>query len=218
MAQQKGLFITLEGGEGTGKTTQIRRIAAALETAGHQVVTTREPGGTPEAEKIRHLLVQRDGGAWTPMTECLLLFAARVMHVETLIKPALTAGKIVISDRFTDSTRAYQAFGHGLERKIIEDMNTLTLGNFKPDMTFILDVDVAIGLSRSQNRLAREESGEDRYETIGGGFHERLRQGYLTIAKEEPQRCHVIDASGALDDITAALHRQIFGALENHAV
>lgn len=213
-----GLFITLEGGEGTGKTTQIRRLEAALEAAGHQVVTTREPGGTPEAEKIRTLLVQRDGGAWTPMTECLLLFAARVMHVETLIKPALAEGKIVISDRFTDSTRAYQAFGHGLERRIIEEMNTLTLGDFKPDLTFILDIDAAVGLARSQRRLAREESGEDRYEKIGGGFHERLRQGYLAIAAEEPERCHIVDASATLDEVTAQLQRLIFGALKRHAV
>lgn len=215
---QKGLFITLEGGEGSGKSTQIRRLSAALADAGHQVVITREPGGTPEAEKIRNLLVQRDGGAWTPITECLLLFAARVMHVETLIKPALAAGKIVISDRFTDSTRAYQAFGHGLDRKIIEDMNTLTLGDFKPDMTFILDVDVETGLARAGNRLTRDASSEDRYEKIGGGFHERLRQGYLTIATSEPERCHVIDASQSLDQVSAELQRLIFEVLQNHAV
>ncbi len=214
----KGLFITLEGGEGSGKSTQIRRLSTALTDAGHQVVITREPGGTPEAEKIRNLLVQRDGGAWTPITECLLLFAARVMHVETLIKPALAAGKIVISDRFTDSTRAYQAFGHGLDLKIIEDMNTLTLGDFKPDMTFILDVDVAVGLARAGNRLTRDASSEDRYEQIGGGFHERLRQGYLTIAANEPERCHVMDASGSLDEVSEELQRLIFGVLKKYAV
>ncbi|MGZ9097837.1 MAG: dTMP kinase [Micavibrio sp.] len=202
-----GTFITLEGGEGSGKSTQIRRLSDVLIKRGHDVVITREPGGTPEAEKIRNLLVHRDGGAWTPMTECLLLFAARLMHVETLIKPALAAGKIVISDRFTDSTRAYQAYGHGLGLKAIEDLNALVLGDFKPDVTFILDVEVEEGLARAGKRLARDSSGEDRYEQLGLEFHQRLRTGYLEIAGREPERCHVINAMRGLDDVAADLER-----------
>jgi dTMP kinase len=213
-----GLFITLEGGEGSGKSTQIRRLAGTLEKQGHEVVVTREPGGTPEAEKIRNLLVQRDGGDWTPLTECLLLFAARVMHVETLIKPALAAGKIVISDRFTDSTRAYQAYGHGVDSDVIEKLNTLTLGDFKPDVTFILDVDVEEGLSRAGKRLARDESSEDKYERLGLSFHQRLRDGYLSIAAREPGRCHVVNANGSLDEVTDAIESIIAERVHAHAV
>ncbi len=147
----RGLFITLEGGEGSGKSTQIKALAERLRAQGYDVVTTREPGGTPEAEKIRDLLVKRDGGKWTPMAEVLLLFAARAMHVDTLIKPALAAGKIVISDRFTDSTRAYQCYGHGVAMDILEGIDQLVLNGFKPDLTFILDVPVEQGLARAGN-------------------------------------------------------------------
>ncbi|MFN3827439.1 MAG: dTMP kinase [Micavibrio sp.] len=208
----QGLFITLEGGEGAGKSTQIRLLAEALQKSGREVVLTREPGGTPEAEKIRNFLVQRDGGDWTPMAECLLLYAARQMHVETLIKPALAAGKIVISDRFTDSTRAYQSYGGGLPIETIENLNTLVLGDFAPDLTFILDLPVEIGLARSGKRLAAQASQEDRFENMGTAFHERLRLGFLEIAKKEPTRCHVIDATQSLEDVAASL----WGILKGH--
>lgn len=203
----KGLFITLEGGEGTGKSTQIKRLAEALTAQGHDVITTREPGGTPEAEKIRNLLVHRDGGNWTPMAEILLFFAARNMHVETLIKPALADGKIVISDRFTDSTRAYQSYGHGMEPDIIESFVQLSLGGFEPDLTFILDLDVKTGLGRAGTRLSDENSGEDRFEKLDTGFHERLRQGFLEIAEHNPERCAIIDADRSIDDIAQDLER-----------
>lgn len=208
----QGLFITLEGGEGAGKSTQIRLLAEALRKSGSEVVLTREPGGTPEAEKIRNFLVQRDGGDWTPMAECLLLYAARQMHVETLIKPALAAGKVVISDRFTDSTRAYQSYGGGLPIETIENLNTLVLGDFAPDLTFILDLPVEIGLARSGKRLAAQASQEDRFENMGTAFHERLRLGFLEIAKKEPARCHVIDATQSLEDVAASL----WGILKGH--
>lgn len=202
---QRGLFITLEGGEGTGKTTQIKRLADALRAIGREVITTREPGGTPEAEQIRHLIVHREGGNWTPMAECLLLFAGRQMHAETLIKPAIARGAIVISDRFADSTRAYQGYGHGLDQKTIEQVNTLALGNFAPDLTFILDIDVKEGLGRSGRRLNAENSAEDRFEKLDIAFHERMRQGYLEIARREPQRCAVIDAAQDMDKIADVL-------------
>ncbi len=201
----KGLFITLEGGEGSGKTTQIKRMQAALEKAGRHVVVTREPGGTPEAEKIRALLVQRDGGQWTPMAECLLLFAARTMHVETLIKPALAEGKIVISDRFTDSTRAYQGYGHGMDFNKIESLNKIAIDGFKPDLTFILDLPVRTGLARAGKRMNRDGSAEDRFERLEIGFHEQMRQGYLDVAKHDPDRCVVVDAEQGIDDVTAAI-------------
>lgn len=209
----KGIFISLEGGEGTGKSTQIKRLADALRALGRDVVTTREPGGTPEAEKIRDLLVRRDGGNWTPFTECLLLYAARVQHVETLIKPALAAGKIVISDRFADSTRAYQAYGHGLPLKQVEDLNTLSLGDFRPDLTFILDMDVEEGLARAGKRLSTDNSAEDKYESLALAFHQRLRMGYLEIAGREPERCFIINAARGVDDIAKDLEEKARGRL-----
>lgn len=205
----RGIFITLEGGEGSGKSTQIRLLAESLTAQGHDVVITREPGGTPEAEKIRSFLVNRDGGNWTPMAECLLLYAARQMHVENLIKPALAEGKIVISDRFADSTRAYQSYGHGLPLKTIEELNTLSLGDFGPDMTFILDLPVDIGLARSGKRLIAAQSQEDRFENLGSPFHERLRQGYLEIAKRDSKRCTVIDATRTIEQIAADLSSRV---------
>ena len=204
---QRGLFITLEGGEGTGKTTQIKRLAEALRAMGREVVTTREPGGTPEAEKIRALLVNRDGGNWTPMAECLLLFAGRQMHVETLIRPAMERGAIVISDRFADSTRAYQGYGHGLDQKVIEAMNTLALGAFKPDLTFVFDIPVQEGLARAGYRLAIEDSAEDRFEKLDIAFHERMRQGYLKILKTSPERCVIIDATKTVEEIAEEIKK-----------
>ncbi|WP_435641782.1 dTMP kinase [Micavibrio aeruginosavorus] len=201
----RGLFITLEGGEGSGKSTQIRLLAEHLTSLGHDVITTREPGGTPEAEKIRHLLVHRDGGDWTPIAETFLLFAARAMHTETLIKPALAAGKIVISDRFADSTRAYQAYAGGLPLDTVEQINTLALGDFKPDLTLILDMQAADGLARAGKRLSDDNSGEDRFEKKGINFHEKLRDGYLAIAKAEPNRCIVINAAQDIQSVAAAI-------------
>ena len=148
MSRSAGLFITLEGGEGTGKSTQIKYLKTYCENQGHEVVLTREPGGTPEAEKIRDLLVQRDGGQWTPMAEVMLLYAARSLNYTNLIKPALEAGKIVISDRFSDSTRAYQGYGHGLPLDKIEEIDQAVLEGFKPDITFIMDLPVHTGLAR----------------------------------------------------------------------
>ena len=199
----RGIFITLEGGDGAGKTTQIRLLSEALRAQGRDVVLTREPGGTPEAEKIRDFLVKRDGGDWTPMAECLLLYAARQMPVENLIKPALAEGKIVISDRFADSTRAYQSFGHGLPLETVESLNKISLGDFAPDLTFILDLPVEVGVARAGKRMADDNSQEDRFERIGGGFHERLRQGFLEIAKRDADRCVVIDATRSVEQIAA---------------
>ena len=204
-----GIFITLEGGEGSGKSTQIRLLAESLKALSREVVITREPGGTPEAEKIRDFLVKRDGGNWTPMAECLLLYAARQMHVESLIKPALVEGKIVISDRFADSTRAYQSFGHGLPLATVEELNKLSLGDFGPDLTFILDLPVDTGLARAGRRLNAAQSQEDRFEKLGSPFHERLRQGYLEIAKRDSKRCVVIDATRSIEQIAHDLSTRV---------
>lgn len=208
----RGLFITFEGGEGAGKTTQIRLLAERLKTFGAQVLTTREPGGTPQAEKIRDLVVQRDGGEWGAMAESLLFFAARSIHVDTVIRPALEAGKIVLCDRFSDSTRVYQCDGRGLSHGVIEVLNTLVLGSFRPDLTFILDVAPEVGLSRSSVRLAgsagAKEKQEDRFERLDIAFHRRLRQGYLDLAVQDPERCRVVDGSLAPDIILKIIEEE----------
>lgn len=188
-----GLFITLEGGEGSGKSTQAKHLKLRLEQAGHAVVQTREPGGSEGAEDIRALLVTGEPSRWDGMTEALLLFAARHDHLERIIKPALKAGKVVLCDRFTDSTMAYQGYGHNLGRETIEKLNAVALDGFGPDLTLILDLPVDIGLSRAMSR----GDGEQRYEDMDIAFHQRLRDGFLDIAKREPDRCKVVDASGS---------------------
>ena len=210
---RKGLFITFEGGEGAGKTTQIKAIAEWLNNQGIEVVSTREPGGTPEAEKLRDLLVKRDGGNWTAEAEVLLFFAARHMHVTDVIKPALEKGKVVICDRFTDSTRAYQAYGHGQDLQFINKVNDLVLQGFEPDLTFILDIPAKDGLARSERRQSEigsdDAASEDRFEKLDIAFHEKLRQGFLDIAQNEPERCFVIDALQKPDEITNRLQSLI---------
>jgi len=192
-------FITFEGGEGSGKSTQVKRLADVLGVAGIDVVTTREPGGAPGAEEIRNLLVNGDVGRWTPMTEALLNYAARLEHMERTVRPALEAGKWVISDRFADSTTAYQGYGHGLDGENIARLHRLVLGDFKPDLTIILDIDLDTGLARAASR----GNGEDRYERMGRDFHERLRKGFLEIAEKEPQRCAIIDGAGDIEAVAA---------------
>lgn len=187
MAKGRGIFITLEGGEGSGKSTQVRALSEVLgKQMGLDVATTREPGGTPEAEKVRNLLVRNDGGAWAPEAEVLLLFAARQMHVRDMIRPALAEGKIVICDRFTDSTRAYQCYGHGVDEDLVDELDQLVLGGFRPDLTFILDLSVEEGLARAQKRIADDGLGEDRFERLGKEFHSRLQWGFIEIAKIIP--------------------------------
>lgn len=188
-----GLFITLEGGEGSGKSTQAKHLKLRLEQAGHAVIQTREPGGSEGAEDIRALIVTGEPDRWDGMTEALLLFAARHDHLERIIKPALKAGKIVLCDRFSDSTMAYQGYGHNLGRETIEKLNAVALDGFGPDLTLILDLPVEAGLSRAMSR----GDGEQRYEDMDIAFHQRLRDGFLDIAKREPDRCKVVDASGS---------------------
>jgi len=209
-----GVFITLEGGEGTGKTTQIQKMYQALTQRGIDVVMTREPGGTKEAEKIRDLLVQRDGGDWDPISEALLLSAARREHLQKKILPALEAGKWVVSDRFVDSTRVFQGYGMGLDQSLIENLYHLIAGDFKPDLTFVLDIPTEKGLARSNKQLQMtelvSESTEDRYELMGLAFHEKLRAGFLEVAEKHSDRCVVIDALLEIETI----HKQMLDILE----
>jgi dTMP kinase len=197
----RGRFITIEGGEGGGKSTQVKRLARALEATGLAIVTTREPGGAPGAEQIRALLVQGAPDRWDPMTEVMLFAAARREHVARTIEPALTVGRWVISDRFADSTMAYQGYGRGIDRGTLEALHRLAVGTLVPDLTLILDLPVETGLTRARARAGAEQ----RFEAMDTTFHERLRQGFLAIAAAEPQRCAVIDATGSVDAVHAAI-------------
>lgn len=187
----RGWFISFEGGDGAGKTTQVRLLAEALRTAGRAVVTTREPGGSPGAEEIRTLVVTGAPDRWDAVTEALLMSAARRAHVEATIRPALAQGAVVISDRFADSTTAYQGHAGGVPLDTLERLRQVAVGDLMPDLTLILDLPVDEGLARSRHR-----GGADRFEGKGRDFHERLRRGFLTIAAAEPARCRVIDARG----------------------
>lgn len=196
-----GKFITLEGGEGGGKTTQIKLLGDALKGAGVDLVITREPGGAPGAEVIRRLLVEGEVGRWLPMSETLLHYAARLEHVYEVIEPALSMGRWVISDRFADSTVAYQGYGHDLGRETINKLHDLVLGGFQPDLTIILDIPVEDGLARAGRREGVEGTGEDRYERMGTEFHQRLRDGFLDIARRNPERCVLVDAANDIDAV-----------------
>lgn len=194
-----GTFISVEGGEGSGKSTQLRRLATALGGRGIACVLTREPGGSPGSEQIRRLLVEGATGRWQPMTEALLHYAARVEHVARTIRPALARGDWVLSDRFADSTMAYQGYGHGLGVEAIDALHRLALGTMQPDLTLIFDLPVAEGLARAKAR----GGAENRYERMDVAFHERMRQGFLAIAAANPGRCVVIDALGSIEDVAA---------------
>ncbi|MGF1594562.1 MAG: dTMP kinase [Kiloniellaceae bacterium] len=198
----RGRFITLEGGEGAGKSTQLRRLADWLRQGGREVVETREPGGSPGAEEIRRLLVTGAAGRWDPVSELLLHFAARRDHLRHTIEPALQRGAWVVSDRFADSTMAYQGYGHRLGPAAVRAVYDLAVGEFRPDLTLVLDLPVAEGLARARARNGGDAQGEDRYERMDSAFHERLREGFHRIVAEEPQRCLLIDAGG--DEVAVA--------------
>ena len=194
-----GRFITFEGGEGAGKSTQVALLGGRLRAAGHEVIATHEPGGTPAATDIRRLLVEGSVDRWEPFSELLLHNAARHEHVKKTIAPALAAGKWVICDRFADSTMAYQGQAQNVDRDMVARINRAAAGDVWPDLTIVLDLAVAEGLAR-----ARKRSGvEDRYERMGTAFHERIRDAFLEIANVEPDRCAVIVASGAVDHVSS---------------
>lgn len=208
----RGKFITFEGGEGGGKSTQVKRLIAALESAGIRAISTREPGGAPASEDIRELLVSGAVDRWTPMAEVLLNYAAREIHVAKTIEPALEQGIWVISDRFSDSTMAYQGYGGGIDRDRIAGIHKSVLDDFMPDLTLILDLPVEKGLARAGKRLADDASNEDRFERMGRDFHNRLRDGFLAIAHDDPDRCRVINADIDVDAVFDAVSDSVNGA------
>ena len=193
-----GRFISFEGIDGSGKSTQLRALAARLRSAGITVVETREPGGSPGAEAIRRLLVEGETGRWSAETECLLFTAARRDHLERTIRPALAAGATVLTDRFADSTRVYQGVARGDLRATVDALHALTIG-VEPDLTLILDLDPDTALARG---LARG-GAEDRFERFGADFQTRLRSGFLALAAEFPERCRVVAASGPAEEVAA---------------
>lgn len=200
----RGLFITFEGGEGAGKTTQIKRLAQSL---AENVVLTREPGGTPEAEALRNAFFQNNGQDWPTEALLLLMLSARVLHTQKLIQPALTKGQTVLCDRYTDSTRVYQGYAGDLPLETIETIKALSIGDFEPDLTFILDIDPEEGLKRTGTRNGTEST----FEARDLAFHQKIREGFLTIARQNPSRCVIIDATQDEDTIA----RQILEAVKN---
>lgn len=201
----RGRFIVFEGGEGAGKSTQARLLADALTQAGVPVVLTREPGGAPGAEALRRLLLEEfSEPAWSPLSEALLHYAARSEHLDKTIRPTLLAGRWVISDRFADSTAAYQGAGLALPAEAFERLRALVVGEWEPDLTFVLDLEVEEGMRR-----ARARSQADRYERMDRAFHERVRASFLALAARAPERYAVIDAARPAHDV----HRAILGAL-----
>jgi dTMP kinase len=192
------MFITFEGIEGSGKTTQIKRLVAALQAKGYDCVLTREPGATKIGEKIRAILLDANHTAMLPITELLLYEADRVQHVREVIEPALAANNVVVSDRFSDATTVYQGYARGYDLKVIEQMHRMVLGQLKPNLTIVLDLPVELGLQRAWKRIRNQNGSlsEDRFEREELVFHEKVRQGYLTLAGLEPERFRVIDASG----------------------
>ena len=195
----QGRFITFEGGEGTGKSTQVARLVERLRARALEVVQTREPGGSAGAEDIRAIALNGDANRWSPMTETLLMFAARSDHLERTIRPALEAGRWVVCDRFADSSRAYQGVGGGTPAVFIEALDAAIVGATQPDLTLIFDLPVRIGLERAFGRGLFET----RFESKGLEFHERLRRGFLDIAVRHPGRCVVIDADGDQETVEA---------------
>ncbi|MDB5397684.1 MAG: thymidylate kinase [Rhodospirillales bacterium] len=201
----RGKFITLEGGEGAGKSTQAHLLADWLTEKGISVAATREPGGTPSAEEIRSLLVTGETGRWDPLTETLLHYAARREHVARLILPTLESGQWIICDRFVDSTTAYQGYGQGVALATIAKLRQTVLGDFKPDLTLILDVEPETRCTRTAGRPGTE----DRYERMNEAFHERVRAGFHAIAAAEPGRCVVIRADQAVEAVSAAIRETV---------
>ena len=203
------LFITFEGGEGSGKTTQIRLLARALKKRGFSVLTTREPGGSSIGKEIRKLLLHSRQSPLSPLAELLLYEAERAQHVAEVIKPALK-NKIVISDRFMDATLAYQGYGRGFEAKLISQLNEIACGGLKPDLTFLLDCPPEFGLKRAQKRLKQNNSKEGRFESEKLAFHQKVRKGYLGLARRHKKRFVVVDARGGIKEI----HRKILEVVE----
>ncbi|MFY1708064.1 dTMP kinase [Tritonibacter scottomollicae] len=210
--QGRGLFLTFEGIDGSGKSTQCRLLADHLRSMGREVVLTREPGGSPGAEEIRRLVLEGDPDRWSAETEILLFTAARRDHLERTIRPALAAGKVVICDRFADSTRMYQGLSRGDLRATVDSLHALMIGR-EPDVTLLIDMDPATGLARAKGRQGREE----RFEDFGLDLQEKMRAGFLSLAEEFADRFRVIDGARQMEAVAADVARTVAAALDARA-
>jgi dTMP kinase len=209
-----GYFITFEGVEGCGKTTQIKLLSEFLSGRGMSTVLTREPGGCPIADKIRAILLDADNRALSPMAELMLYAAARAQHVTEVISPALNDGKIVLCDRFCDATVAYQSFGRGIDRGVIDTLNFHALNGVSPDLTVLVDCDPAIGLERARRRIdASSGPREERFELEAIAFHQRVHAGYQQLAAADPERFLIINGSDSIDTIFASISAQVFARI-----
>jgi dTMP kinase len=200
----RGRLITLEGGEGAGKSVQCDRLVRDLRAAGYDAVATREPGGSPSAEAVRDLLLAH-GTDWQPLSEALLHAAARSQHLTETVRPALAAGRWVVSDRFSDSTRAYQGWGQGVALETLDQLERMVVADTRPDLTLVLDVSPEAGLARRDARA----QGADRDETMDPAFHRRVTAAYRAIAKADPDRCALIDATPEVDTVAAAIRARV---------
>ncbi|MDM9644137.1 dTMP kinase [Rhizobium sp. S163] len=205
MSSATGLFVTFEGGEGAGKSTQIRRLADALRAKGHEVVVTREPGGSPGAEAVRHVLLSGAAESFGTRMEAILFAAARNDHVEEIIRPALGQGKVVLCDRFMDSSRVYQGVTGNLEPDFIETLQRVAINGVVPDCTLMLDLPAKAGLERAKRRGAAGDVAPDRFEKEEIETHEKRREAFLDIASREPERCHVVNAMQSEEAIAAEI-------------
>ena len=212
----KGLFITFEGGEGAGKSTQIRILAQALRGRGYDVVMTREPGGSAGAEAVRHVLLSGSAEGFGVRMEALLFAAARNDHVEELIRPAIAAGKIVLCDRFMDSSRVYQGVTGNLEPEFIAALERVAIDGMVPDLTVILDLPAEKGLARARARHDGGDGAPDRYEKEELGIHQKRRDAFLDLARAEPERCRVVDGSQPAEAVAAAVEKLALDALTRH--
>lgn len=206
---QRGRFVTFEGGEGSGKTTQSKKLFAKLDEVGIDVMWTREPGGSYGAEEIRSLLVKGESDRWAPSTEALLMFAARDDHWKTWIEPALEAGTWVICDRFADSSYAYQGYGKGVSLDFLKTLYQNTVGDAQPDRTYLFDVPVDIGLERAHTRMSADQAKEDRFEGLGSPFHERVRAGFKALAKADSSRIFTLDATQSIETLEAQVWQDV---------
>jgi len=204
-----GFFITFEGGEGSGKTTQLKALLARLRALHGDAIQTRDPGGTAIGNQVRELLLNRENVRMSPLAELLLYEASRAQLVQEVIRPALASGRIVLCDRFTDSTVAYQGYGRGLDLDLVQRLNAVAADGLRPDLTFLLDLDPIVGLARASERLAQPRQRRDRLEDEVLEFHQRVQAGYRALAAREPERVVIVDAAPGILEIETRIRRHV---------